>query len=202
MTYFDSNEVIRTWRKYHSGDVECETALLSQFSRLVRVCARSYFLSGGETEDLIQEGMLGLLCAMRNFDPGRGILFETYAEYCIRNRMIDAVKASNRKKNLPLNSSVSLEFPDIETSLSFPSEKQRSPEDVLIENERAEEILRNLKSVLSRFETRILECYLEGLSYSEIAALVNKSVKSVDNAVQRIRRKLLQQLKYSENSTS
>lgn len=202
MTEYNPKDDIKLWQQYVAGDSEAEERLIARFSLLVRICSRSYFLIGGETEDLVQEGMLGLLSALRTYKPDRAVPLSSYAEYCIRRRMLDAVKASNRKKNLPLNSSVSLEFPVFENGLSSSAGSPKNPEDLIIERERAEEILRNLKSVLSRYEAGILELYLEGLSCSEIAAHFCKPAKSVDNAIQRIRKKLQRQLNLSESSES
>lgn len=180
-----------------SGDRIAEETLVIRYHRLVRICARPYFLAGGDSEDLIQEGMVGLLAAVREYDPEKGAGFRRYAEVCIKNRLISAIKAATRDKHTPLNNYVSFETP------LFSGNGDRypygtyaltldGPEEILIGREAFRERVKTLEGQLSGFEARILRLYLNGLSYSEIAAEVNRSPKSVDNAVQRIRRKLAQ----------
>ncbi len=162
------------------GDSDAEEALILRYSRVVRVCARPLFLVGGDSEDLIQEGMLGLLDAIRQFDPRRDTSFHTFAEVCIRNRLRSAVRADARSKNRPLNFSVSLD--EAEGAFSPPL----SPEEMMIDEESRQEHLARL----SPFENQVLSLYLTGASYEDVAQRLQKSAKSVDNAVQRIRRKL------------
>lgn len=178
-----------------SGDRVAEEILVVRYHRLVRICARPYFLAGGDSEDLIQEGMVGLLSAIREFDPHRTTSFRTYAETCIKNRILSAIRAAARDKHSPLNHYISLETPLIDGSTdSFPSTAflllQQSPEDLFIHREEHQERLGTLKGQLSGFEAKILSLYLGGFSYLEIASQVNRSSKAVDNAVQRIRRKV------------
>ena len=170
------------------GDPAAEEELAVRYARLVRACARPLFLAGGDSEDLIQEGMVGLLTAIRSFDVGRDASFRTYAEICIRSRLHSAIRAAQRDKHSPLNHSVSLPplFDESNAHL-FPREK--SPEDVVIGREEFEEKLDALKGQLSGFESEILQLYLDGFSCREIAVRVGRSPKSVDNAVQRIRKK-------------
>lgn len=170
------------------GDPAAEEELAVRYARLVRACARPLFLAGGDSEDLIQEGMVGLLTAIRTFDVGRDASFRTYAEICIRSRLHSAIRAAQRDKHSPLNHSVSLPplFDESNAHL-FPREK--SPEDVVIGREEFEEKLDALKGQLSSFELNILQLYLGGFSCGEIALRVGRSSKSVDNAVQRIRKK-------------
>lgn len=182
-----------------SGDRIAEEALVMRYNRLVRVCARPYFLAGGDSEDLIQEGMVGLLNAIREYDPGKGSSFRTYAETCIRNRIISAIRAAARDKHTPLNHYVSYETPLLDGNtdsypLSASRQPQQNPEDMLISREERRERLGTLKGQLSGFEAQILDLYLHGLSYVEIASEVDRSPKAVDNAVQRIRRKVAQHL--------
>ncbi len=182
-----------------SGDRIAEEALVMRYNRLVRICARPFFLAGGDSEDLIQEGMVGLLNAIREFDPMKGAAFRTYAETCIRNRIRSAIRAASRDKHTPLNHSVSFETPLLDGNTdSFPFLSPQgagpNPEDVLISREEQEERLGTLKGQLSGFEAKILRLYLQGLSYVEIAEQANRSPKAVDNAVQRIRRKVAQHL--------
>ena len=182
------------WRLAHSGDDEAESALVERYTRLVRICSRPLFLAGGDGEDLTQEGMFGLLLAVRRFSPERDASFKTFAEHCIRNRLYTAVKSAVRTKHLPLNDYVSLESPHFDESLAGHSDYLRDPEDLIISRERLEEIKEILDDSLSQLESRILEQYLNGYSYREIAEKLDKSPKSVDNAVQRIRKKLGQHL--------
>ena len=182
-----------------SGDRIAEEALVMRYNRLVRVCARPYFLAGGDSEDLIQEGMVGLLNAIREYDPGKGSSFRTYAETCIRNRILSAIRAAARDKHTPLNHYVSYETPLLDGNtdsypLSASRQPQQNPEDMLISMEERRERLGTLKGQLSGFEAQILDLYLRGLSYVEIASEVDRSPKAVDNAVQRIRRKVARQL--------
>ncbi len=169
-----------------SGDRGAEEALILRYSRTVRVCARPLFLAGGDSEDLIQEGFLGLLDAIREFRPGQCAAFATFAQVCIRNRLLSAVRSASRAKHAPLNSSLSLESDDVEPAVTSPP----SPEEMLIAREDRAEDLTRLQRGLSDLERQVLELYLTGLSYDEIAQATHRSAKSVDNAVQRIRRKL------------
>lgn len=173
-----------------SGDREAEECLAVRYSRLVRICTRPYFLAGGDSEDLIQEGMIGLLSAIRTFHPGREAEFRTYAEVCIRNRARSAVKTASRDKHSPLNHSVSIDSPQFEGgSLSAPPVPGIDPEDLLISREDRESQRKALYGKLSDFEKTVLELYLDGLSCREIARQTARPLKSIDNAVQRIRRK-------------
>lgn len=169
-----------------AGDREAEEALILRYSRTVRACARPLFLAGGDSEDLIQEGFLGLLDAVREFQSGRDASFATFAQVCIRNRMRSAVRSATRAKHQPLNSSLSWERDDVEPAVGAPL----GPEEMIIAREEDHEGLERLRQGLSPLERKVLEHYLDGLSYEEIARLTHKSAKSVDNAVQRVRRKL------------
>ena len=177
-------------KKAAGGDSAAEEALVSEYARLVRVCARPYFLAGGDSEDLIQEGMLGLLSAIRTFDPNKGAKFSYYAEFCVRRRIYSAIKSASGNKHTPLNSYISLESPQLDESSTQSAYFLRVPEDFVIARERAGEVERLLYGALSRFESGVLELYLEGMSYKDMALRLGKSDKSVDNAVQRIRKKL------------
>lgn len=189
------------------GDRFAEETLVMRYNRLVRVCARPYFLAGGDSEDLIQEGMVGLLAAVREYEPARGAAFRTYAEVCIKNRLVSAIKAAARDKHTPLNNSVPFDPPlfsgnGAHYAYGAHDSALDDPEEILLGREAFQERLRVLEGQLSGFEARILRLYLNGLSYSEIAAEVNRSPKSVDNAVQRIRRKLAQLHSFGDFSES
>ena len=190
-----------------AGDRRAEETLVVRYNRLVRMCARPYFLAGGDSEDLIQEGMVGLLGAIREYDPNKAASFRTYAEICVKNRLFSAVKAAARDKHTPLNNSVSFENPLFSgTGERFacgtPDRQAEDPEEIILSREAFRERMKALHGQLSGFEASLLRLYLNGLSYSEIAAEVNKSPKSVDNAVQRIRRKLAQQSSSGDISAS
>ena len=175
------------------GDREGEAFLVSRYTRLVRQLARPLYLAGGDSDDLIQEGMIGLIYAVREYDPERSASFRTYAEICIRSRLLSAVRAAARDKHTPLNQSVSLDIPFFDshsTSFGAPDLSSSDPETVLIGREALRDTLACVHKQLSAFEAKILGYYLDGLTTREMAEAVQKSSKSVDNAVQRIRRKI------------
>lgn len=171
-------------RQAAEGDRMAEECLVMRYMRLARACARPYFLAGGDSEDLLQEAMFGLLKAIREFDAGRDTSFRTFAETCIRNRIRSAVTAAARDKHAPLNYSVPMERPDLG------KEGECDPEELFISREAEAERLAALERTLSPLEWRILSLYLHGFSYREIGEQVGRTDKSVDNAVQRIRRKV------------
>lgn len=187
-----------------SGDKIAEDQLALRYTRLVKICSRPFFLVGGDGEDLIQEGMLGLLSAIREFDLSMNTSFKTYAEVCVKRRIYSAIKSASRKKHEPLNDMVSLE--DVlsdesnSSAVSYGEAYRRTPEEQVLAREGVGEIIQTYSRCLSKFEVEILNLYLSGLSYSEIAELCGKTDKSVDNAVQRIRRKLAQNLYLSDIS--
>ncbi len=180
-----------------AGDRLAEETLVTRYNRLVRTCARPFFLAGGDSEDLTQEGMVGLLMAVREYDAGKEASFRTFAEVCIRSRLYSALRASARDKQQPLNQSLSLDdshFDSNPLTSGTSHLAQRNPEDFLIDREHTAALLSGVRKQLSEFEAKILGFYLDGLSCREIAKAVNKPPKSVDNAVQRIRRKVARQL--------
>ncbi len=190
-----------------SGNRIAEEILVMRYNRLVRICARPFFLAGGDSEDLLQEGMLGLLSAIRSFQPDKSAAFRTYAEICIKSRLISAVRSAASGKHSPLNSYISFETPSDDGNTDFASFvavgfPQENPEDLLISREELQERLKAAKGQLSGFEANVLSDYLDGFSYQEIATRVDRSTKSVDNAVQRIRRKLTQQFLSGDISES
>lgn len=163
--------------------------LITRYSRTVRVCARPLFLAGGDQEDLFQEGMIGLLYALRSYDPSSGTPFRAYALVCIRNKLISAVRAAAANKHAPLNDSVS--FHTFSQDETVPESMRADPEAEVIGRVGAGEFLDALCFLLSTTEKAVLSLYLQGLSYSEIAAACGKTNKAVDNTVQRIRRKAI-----------
>ncbi len=188
----------------NSGDKVAEDQLALRYTRLVKICSRPYFLVGGDVEDLIQEGMLGLLSAIREFDLSMNTSFKTYAEICVKRRIYSAIKSASRKKHDPLNDMVS--FDDVlsdESSsgaVAYGVSLRRTPEEQVLARESVGEIIQTYSRCLSKFEVEVLNLFLRGLSYSEIAELCGKTDKSVDNAVQRIRRKLARDLNLSDIS--
>ena len=191
------------------GDRLAEEQLVSKYMRLVRICARPLFLAGGDSEDLIQEGMFGLLSAVRQFAPEHNTSFKTFAECCICNRLKSAVKSASSLKHIPLNDGVPLDSilsDESQTPMSAYAEFfQKSPEEQVLARENrkyTEELYLSLLNVLSKYEREVLTHYLSGLSYKEIARVTSKSVKAVDNAIQRIRRKTARLLKSGDISDS
>jgi len=180
--------------------------LLGKYKNFVRVKARSYFLIGADKEDLIQEGMIGLYKAIRDFRPDKQASFRAFAELCITRQMITAIKTATRQKHIPLNSYISLNKP-----VYFEEESDRTLVDMLSGSETSDPVelvitseeLRNIRSsfgeILSELEARVLRLYIEGKSYQEIAEELNRHVKSIDNALQRVKRKVDLHLKRKGN---
>ena len=175
------------------GDLSAEEALVVRYLPLVGTCARSLKLFGGEGKDLFQEGVFGLISAVRSYDPSHGASFHTYAEHCIRMRLLSAIKSASRLKHFPLNDGISLEElsedPGADIS-NLPELVRHSPEELILAKESREELYEAFSRCLSSFEIKVLDLYLEGLSYREIADRLCRNAKSIDNAVQRIRQKL------------
>lgn len=166
-----------------ADDKQAMEALLLRYAGMVRSIARGYFLVGGDTEDLIQEGMIGLYQAINDF-VGYTARFKPFARLCITRRILDAVKASGRQKNQPLNNYVSL-FDEELDALT-----QDDPLSEMIHREDDEEFFRKMSEVLSDLEFRILTMYMKGLSTADICRITKKNEKSVDNALQRSKKKL------------
>lgn len=188
-----------------AGNRLAEETLVARYNRLVRTCARPFFLAGGDSEDLTQEGMVGLITAVREYDAGKEASFRTFAEICIRSRLYSVLRASARDKQQPLNQSLSLDdshFDSNPLTSGTNNLAQRNPEDFLIDREHTAALLSGVRKQLSEFEAKILGYYLDGLSCREIAKTVGRPPKSVDNAVQRIRRKVAQQLLSGDISES
>lgn len=166
-----------------NGDKQATEELLLRHAGLVRGCARGFFLIGGETEDLIQEGMIGLYSAIGEYQQGESASsFKNFAYLCVSRRIIDAVKASARKKNAPLNDAIGIVGEDISPELS--------PEDMLILRDDRREFRQKMSGVLSDFEFKVTTMYMDGMTCAEICEATGKSAKSVDNALQRSKRKL------------
>lgn len=179
-----------------SGDLSATEYLLSKYKNLVRAKTKTYFLAGADRDDMIQEGMIGLFKAIRDFDADKNVSFASFAELCVKRQVISAVKASTRRKHMPLNSYISLSKPSYDdnteqTLIDKISEYMTlSPEEVMLKKERIEDLDLRLDKELSPLEKQVLKLYLDGCSYSQIADELGRSVKSVDNALGRIKRKM------------
>ncbi|MGI6184815.1 MAG: RNA polymerase sporulation sigma factor SigH [Candidatus Fimadaptatus sp.] len=179
-----------------SGDDEALEYLLNKYKNFVRSKARSYFLIGADHEDIVQEGMIGLYKAIRDFKPEKLSSFRAFAELCITRQIITAIKTATRQKHIPLNSYVSLNKPIYDeesdrTLLDVITEgRVANPEDMLISQEDVGLIEDRIGQMLSSLEREVLMAYLDGKSYQEIAQELDRHVKSIDNALQRVKRKL------------
>ena len=178
------------------GDGEALEYLLNKYKNFVRAKARSYFLIGADHEDIVQEGMIGLYKAIRDYRIDRSASFHAFAELCVTRQIITAIKTATRQKHIPLNSYVSLNRPIYEedpyrTLLDVITEEVPSnPESMLIDREDLSLIEGRIGEMLSDLEKEVLIRYIEGKSYQEISEEMNRHVKSIDNALQRIKRKL------------
>ncbi|MBK5308350.1 MAG: RNA polymerase sporulation sigma factor SigH [Frankiaceae bacterium] len=180
-----------------SGDDTALCDLLNKYRAFARVKARSYFLVGADREDIVQEGMIGLYKAIRDFNPDMQSSFRAFAELCVTRQIITAIKTATRQKHGPLNNYVSFERPvggddDGERVLGdvLPGRAISDPADLVISAERIRALQAHFDEVLSDLETEVLRLYVEGKSYQEIAERLQRHVKSIDNALQRIKRKL------------
>ena len=179
-----------------NGDHLAEAQLLDKYKPLVKAKSRAYFLIGADSEDIIQEGMIGLYKAIRDYDKEKNASFRSFAELCINRQMITAIKAATRQEHQPLNSYVSLNKPVFEndseeTYLDLLREGELlNPEALLIGQENKNFLENQMIKNLSSFESRVLTLYLQGRSYFEIANMLNKPEKSIDNALQRVKKKL------------
>lgn len=182
----------------HDGESEVVDYLMEKYKGLVRSLAGSMFILGGDTQDLVQEGMIGLFKAIREYDCGRDALFRTFANLCISRQIYSAVRASGRQKHAPLNTYVSLystenengEREGVQLGDILRADSDTEPETVVLEHEKTEAIAAAIDEALSPLEREVLDLYVTGLSYTEIAKILGRDGKSTDNALQRIRNKL------------
>lgn len=190
------NDIINLAQKRENAAMEY---LLEKCKPLVRQKTRKLFLIDGDKDDLIQEGMIGLFKAVRDYQVGKDAAFRTFADLCISRQLYSAIKKSNRLKNQPLNSYVSIysdEFSDADelagdrTVISSGSDNIANPEAIMIDRENAIDMQNKMFDKLSKMEREVLKRYLEGMTYQEIAADMEKSPKSIDNALQRIKGKI------------
>jgi RNA polymerase sporulation-specific sigma factor len=190
----------------HKGDSEVLDYLIQKYRNFVRAKARTYFLIGADKEDIVQEGMIGLYKAIRDFKGDKLSSFKAFAELCITRQIITAIKTATRQKHIPLNSYVSLDKPiyDDESDRTLmdviSGAKVLDPEELIINKEEFDNIEIKMAELLSDLERKVLSLYLDGQTYQEISEELNRHVKSIDNALQRVKRKLERYLEVREIS--
>lgn len=185
--------------RLRDGERDITDYIMNKYKNLVRSKAKSMYILGADNEDLIQEGMIGLFKAIRDYDAGRDASFFTFADLCISRQMYTAVQASNRKKHMPLNSYISLYSTSHEEESGKESEEfinflgldtQKDPEQLLIDKENVLSLERKIEEELSAFEKQVLDLYLTGMTYTQIARVLGRDEKSTDNALQRMKAKI------------
>lgn len=185
-----------------AGDSEAMDFLMNKYKNLVRSRARTLFLVGADKEDLIQEGMIGLYKAIRDYNAEKNVSFQNFADLCINRQMYSAIKGSNTKKNQPLNNYISIDSMEmsegqenpVEQLLGLNFEKNKNPEQLVLDKEAANVLEYTLVGHLSELEKQVLHFYMKDMNYSQIATALGKEPKAVDNALQRIKKKLTQVL--------
>ncbi|WP_229721305.1 RNA polymerase sporulation sigma factor SigH [Pontibacillus salipaludis] len=188
----------------HKGDSRALEHLINKYKNFVRAKARTYFLIGADREDIVQEGMIGLYKAIRDYQEDKLSSFKAFAELCVTRQIITAIKTATRQKHIPLNSYVSLDKPiyDEESDRTLldviAGAKALDPEELVINQERFGDMEYKMSELLSDLERKVLSLYLDGRSYQEISVDLNRHVKSIDNALQRVKRKLERYLEISE----
>ena len=187
-------------RRLRDGENDITDYIMDKYKNLVRKKAATMFILGADRDDLIQEGMIGLFKAIRDYDSGRDASFYTFADLCISRQMYSAIQASNRKKHIPLNSYISLycrmdgetssQDAELVNNLEAEALSERNPEEQIIDQENVDHLEKLIETELSSFEREVLDLYMTGMSYTEIAKVLNKDEKSTDNALQRTKIKL------------
>lgn len=187
-------------QRLRDGENHITDYIMDKYKNLVRNKAKSMYILGADTEDLIQEGMIGLFKAIRDYDSGRDASFYTFADLCISRQMYTAVQASNRQKHMPLNSYISFysangksgDGQEHENDLldTLASNSEKNPEEVLIDKENVLMLEQKIEKELSGFEKQVLDLYLTGMGYVQIAKVLGRDEKSTDNALQRIKTKI------------
>lgn len=201
---FDQLEDEEVVELVHHGESEALNYLIHKYKNFVRAKARSYFLIGADREDIVQEGMIGLYKAIRDFKEDKLTSFKAFAELCITRQIITAIKTATRQKHIPLNSYVSLDKPiyDEESDRTLmdviSGAKILDPEELIINQEKFDDIELKMAELLSDLERKVLVLYLDGRSYQEISEDLNRHVKSIDNALQRVKRKLERYIEFKE----
>ena len=194
---------------YRDGEEAAAGFIMNKYKNLVRKKASSMYILGADRDDLIQEGMIGLFKAVRDYDLGRDVNFYTFADLCVSRQMYTAVQASNRQKHVPLNTYISIYSQALNVEEgnedyvlvnALPSETEKNPEEVVIEQENMERIETAILKELSEFEKQVFELHLTGMNYVEIAKVLGRDEKSTDNALQRMKTKIKRLLKsYQKN---
>lgn len=202
--YSDEELLIRL----RDGETAVTEYIMNKYKNLVRSKAKSMYILGADSDDLIQEGMIGLFKAVRDYDIGRDASFSTFADLCVSRQMYTAVQASRRQKHIPLNTYISL---DNSAGTNREGEEEKlvnvlvarsgqSPEEMIIDRENVAQLERTIEKELSSFEKQVLDLYLTGMGYQQIARVLGKDDKSTDNALQRIKTKLKKAIR-EENTT-
>lgn len=173
--------------RLRGGEAGISDYLMEKYKELVRKKARAMFLIGGDTDDLIQEGMIGLFKAVRDYQPDKEASFQTFARMCIDRQMYNAIQNSNRQKHQPLNSYISLSE---EEEVGLEEFQVENPESIIINQESLQSLQEKIQKNLSPMENKVLDCYMKGYNYVRIAEIMEKSPKSIDNALRRIRTKI------------
>ena len=180
--------------RFKQGETEILDYLMEKYKNMVRKKARAMFLIGGDNDDLIQEGMIGLFKAVRDYQPEKEASFQTFARICVDRQIYNAIQNSNRQKHQPLNSYISLSQEDGENEEHLPDMWVENPESIIIDQENVRDLEQEITCTLSPMENQVLDYYLDGNGYTEIAKIMGKTPKSIDNALQRIRGKIKEQL--------
>ena len=180
--------------RFKNGESEILDYLMEKYKNMVRKKARTMFLIGGENDDLIQEGLIGLFKAVRDHQPDKDASFQTFAGICVDRQIYNAIQSSNRQKHQPLNSYISLSEQDGENEEHLGDAWVENPESIIIDQENVQSLEQEITTTLSPMENQVLEYYLAGNGYGEIAQIMGKTPKSIDNALQRIRTKIKEQL--------
>ncbi len=196
--YTDEELIVRL----RDGEEKITDYIMDKYKYLVRSKAKSMYILGADRDDLIQEGMIGLFKAIRDYDTGRDASFSTFADLCVSRQMYTAIQAAGRQKHAPLNTYVSLyagsaekgESEEWELIHSLISEVEKNPEELLIDKENLELLEKTIEKELSSFEKQVLDLYLTGMTYTQIAKVLGRDEKSTDNALQRIKSKLKKQI--------
>lgn len=191
---FSDNDLVL---KAQAGDLEAEETLMRKYKETVRIKAKMYYMAGADEDDVVQEGMIGLLKAIRQYDADKEASFGTFAGICITSQIISAIRSADRDKHKALNTSISLSDPlkyendEITVEDTLKTDTAENPETLLIMQDVVDYILHNGDNIFSDFEMEVLNEVLKGKSHEEIASRLGKNLKSIDNAMQRIKKKII-----------